>query len=542
MESSKTGPCEAILWELHRSNLVDGAQLDRLAADLFQQNPAAGPDELTARLVEFGYLTAFQAERLLAGKGQELILNNYLLIDVLGQGSMGTVFKAHNTTDGQLYAVKLLPRRSMWNVRLARRLVRALEGFRDPSYAAFVDVGTAGNTHMLAWELAEGEPLSARVQRLGRLLPGIAALYCMHVAQGISLFDKQNVVHGIIKPTNIMIAEGHQARILDFGIGALLSESKEESLVDTMSTANTVTTGLDFRSPETIIEPTLRTAAGDQYSLGCVLYFCLTGQNPFPEGNAVQKMMAHQAQEPTPVRKVAPSTPKRLALVVERMMKKNPDDRFPTPEAVIEALLPLAVSPEMAERLIVSNALPEPVESSAEFFLNQQEMSRLQGKSSAPSNGAEPATPQYSAPAARSDYRPDPVVDYPTRPARPAAPRYTPEPAAPRHAPERAAPRHTPEPAAPRYTPEPAAEPEYAQPVSDYAAAPASDFAPSPYVTKPVSTMPKRRPAAARMRARPRPQAAPTSRLPLLLMGALGFIVGFGVVAAIFWLLLRLRS
>ena len=114
-----------------------------------------------------------------------------------------------------------------------------------------------------------------------------------------------------------MIGPDNQARILDFGIGSLLVENEGESLVDTMSTANTLTSGLDCASPESIMEPTNRTPAGDQYSLGCVLYFCLTGRVPFPEGSAVEKMMAHQTKEPMPITELAPDVPDGLIAIVE---------------------------------------------------------------------------------------------------------------------------------------------------------------------------------------------------------------------------------
>src|SRR5581483_10688819 len=139
---------------------------------------------------------------------------------------------------------------------------------------------------------------------------------------GLALAHQQGLFHGLLKPSNVMIGSDGQVRILDFGIGSLLTENEGESLVDTMSTANTLTSGLDCASPESIMEPTNRTPAGDQYSLGCVLYFCLTGRAPFPEGSAVEKMMAHQTKEPVPVKEFAPDCPDGLAAVVAKLMAK----------------------------------------------------------------------------------------------------------------------------------------------------------------------------------------------------------------------------
>jgi len=109
-----------------------------------------------------------------------------------------------------------------------------------------------------------------------------------------------------------------------------------------MSTANSLTSGLDCASPESILEPSNRTAAGDQYSLGCVLYFCLTGRYPFPEGTAVQKMMAHQTMQPPPIGETSPDAPEPLVELVNRLMQKSPELRFPSWADVLEGLRPFA--------------------------------------------------------------------------------------------------------------------------------------------------------------------------------------------------------
>src|SRR5437764_14454782 len=278
MAITELGACEWFVWDLRRSNLIDRGHLDQLINEFLKKQPTAEPPALAQFLVGQGILSHFQAERLLQGKTQGLVLGPYTLIDALGSGSMGTVYKALSKTDNKWYAVKVLPRRSMWNVRIARRQVRSFEQCKHPSVVPFVDVGTAGGTHYLAWPLVEGVTLDHMVQQQGRLDPSLAALYCHQTAEGLAICHQNHLIHGLLKPSNLMIGDDNQVRILDFGIGTLLAESEGESMVDTMSTANTMTSGLDCASTDSIMDPTNRTPHGDQYSLGCTLYYLLTGQ------------------------------------------------------------------------------------------------------------------------------------------------------------------------------------------------------------------------------------------------------------------------
>ncbi len=345
MVTTELGACEWFVWDLRRSNLIDRGQLDQIIGEFLQTNPRAEPQALADFLVAQGILSQFQADRLLQGKTQGFVLGPFTLMDALGAGSMGTVYKAQSKTDNQWYAVKVLPRRSMWNVRIARRKVRAFEQCRHPTVVPFVDVGTAGGMHYLAWPFVQGEPLDKAIVAQTKLSAGETARIGLQVAEGLDICHQQGLFHGLLKPSNLMLGEGGQVHILDFGIGCLLAETEGESLVDTMSTANSVASGLDCASPESIMDPTNLTPAGDQYSLGCVLYQCLTGQAPFPNGTAAEKMMAHQFQEPTPVQQLSPDVPAELVQVIERLMQKAPENRFASAAEAIEALKPFATSP-----------------------------------------------------------------------------------------------------------------------------------------------------------------------------------------------------
>ena len=342
MLTTDLGACEWFVWDLRRSNLIDRGQLDQVIGEFLNKNPGAEPPALAQYLVSQGILTEFQSERLLQGKTQGFVLGPFTLMDALGSGSMGTVYKAQSKTDRGWYAVKVLPRRSMWNVRIARRKVRSFEQCKHPSVVPFVDVGTSGGMHYLAWPLVEGETLDKIVEREGRLSAEQAALYALQTAEGLEQSHQHDLFHGLLKPSNLMLGGDGQLRILDFGIGCLLAETEGESLVDTMSTANSVNSGLDCASPESIMDPTNLTPIGDQYSLGCVLYYCLAGRYPFPDGTAVEKMMSHQHKQPTPIKELNPEVPDGLVAVVEKLMKKSPSERYAACSELIESLRPFA--------------------------------------------------------------------------------------------------------------------------------------------------------------------------------------------------------
>jgi serine/threonine-protein kinase len=352
MVTTDLGACEWFVWDLRRSNLLDRGQLDQIVGEFLDRNPRSEPPALAQFLVSRGFLTQFQADRLLQGKTQGFVLGPFTLMDALGAGSMGTVYKAKSKNDNQWYAVKVLPRRSMWNVRIARRKIRAFDQCKHPGVVPFVDVGTSGGMHYLAWPFVEGETLDKIMERDRQISPHQAAAVAIGAAEALEACHQQELFHGMLKPSNLMIGParpGSNERpvyVLDFGIGLLLSESEGESLVDTMSTANSVSSGLDCASPESIMDPSNLSPKGDQYSLGCILYYCLTGRYPFPEGAAAEKMLAIQMKQPAPIRELLPSLPEAVAEIVERLMQKSPEGRYANMGEVIEALRSaLAIAP-----------------------------------------------------------------------------------------------------------------------------------------------------------------------------------------------------
>jgi serine/threonine protein kinase len=341
MVTTDLGACEWFVWELRRSNIFEPGPLDQLIRQFLTNSPRREPPALAEFLIHEGVLTQFQAERILQGRTHGLVLGPYVLMDSVGTGSMGTVYKAKNRNDSQWYVVKVLPWRGMWNVRQAKRKLRKFQECAHPAVVPLVDIATSSGTHHLVWTYVTGEALDQIVQREGKLKAAVAASYLVQIAEGLGTVHKKGLFHGLLKPSNILINSAQHVHILDFGIGSIMAQKEGESMVDTMSTANTIMSALDCASPESVVEPTNLTAAGDQYSLGCVLYYCLTGQLPF-EGTAADKLVAHQFKQPKPIQELAADVPRELIAITERLMQKAPEARYSDTSEVIEALRHLA--------------------------------------------------------------------------------------------------------------------------------------------------------------------------------------------------------
>src|SRR5256885_1133522 len=159
MATTELGACEWFVWDLRRSNLIDRGRLDTIVGEFLGRHAGAEPPALAEYLVAQGVLTQFQADRLLQGKTQGFVLGPYTLMDALGAGSRGPVYRPLPKPARGWYAARVRPRRSMGSVRTARRKVRAFEACRHPAVVPFVDVGTSGGMHYLTWPLVEGEPL-----------------------------------------------------------------------------------------------------------------------------------------------------------------------------------------------------------------------------------------------------------------------------------------------------------------------------------------------------------------------------------------------
>lgn len=332
MPATSANPSAAwFVKELTNAHVFEPIQLAPYLSE-FKSTHRSGGDALVLAdfLIKSGLLTRYQADRCLAGAANKLVLGPYFLTEFVGSGSIGEVFQAIGRSDRKRYAVKVLPLRSLWNVRQAKKQLSDFAALPDhPAIVPFVDIDSAAGSHYLAWPYVEGHTLAARVKEKGPATIPAAIQVMMQAAEGLAVCHAHGISHGLINPSNLLIGIDGQIRILDLGVGAILSENiaDDESMFDTLSASNATMGMIDCCAPETLNSPTLRDPASDIYSFGCTFYYLLTGQLPYPDGNVVDKVLAHQTLPPPSARALNPNVPAWIDELIQRLMAKSPDDR-----------------------------------------------------------------------------------------------------------------------------------------------------------------------------------------------------------------------
>jgi len=290
----------------------------------------------------------------------------YRVLELLGSGGMGAVYKAEHRRMERHVALKVMSAGLMTKPAMVERFQREVKAAARLTHANIVtayDADQVGDAHFLVMEFVEGLSLAQHVQQRARLPIAQACDYIRQAALGLQHAFERGMVHRDIKPHNLMLTPGGQVKILDFGLARFVREAAGE----TESPASPATGGeapaagltevgmlmgtADFIAPEQANNPRRADIRADIYSLGCTLFFLLTGRVPFPEGTAMDKLMAHAEKTPMPLRKLRADVPADLARVVEKMMAKDPAQRYQTPAEAARVLAPFTRQPSLLRRL-----------------------------------------------------------------------------------------------------------------------------------------------------------------------------------------------
>ena len=323
------------------SGLLTAEQISACEAEVARGlGPAEGVDPVTwdaavaEALVRHERLTKFQAQQLLAGR-RKLTLGQYIIVDELGHGGMGQVFRARHSLMGRTVAIKVLPRvKSNSDTEAAfQREIRMLARLDHDNLVRALDAGHDGKVYYLVTELVPGLDLRRQVLKHGRLDEQAAASVVAQAARGLAYAHGQGLVHRDVKPANLLVTPDGRVKVLDLGLAGSAVESEGTQLGRIVGT-------MDYMAPEQIRAPDGVGPPADVYALGCTLYFAVTGQVPFPGGSRQEKATRQLSAQPRPVRELAPDISDAFAKVIEGMMRKDPRERVPTAGAVIERLTP----------------------------------------------------------------------------------------------------------------------------------------------------------------------------------------------------------
>jgi serine/threonine protein kinase len=312
-----------------KSGLMVQQDLERARRGL-----APGPAEnaaarLARQLIQQGALTPYQARKILAGATRGFFLGGYRILRPLGEGGMGKVFLAQRDGGGSdRVAIKVLPpKKALEEENALKRFRREMElsrRLRHKNIAQTIDVGNDGDIYFMVMEYIAGDSLYnvVRSEKGGPLSVPDAARFFQKVLDGLHAAHEAGLVHRDIKPSNIMVTPDGEAKILDLGLARATGEESP------LTRQNVVIGTLDYASPEQLGNAASADRRSDLYSIGCTLYFALSGQAPFEGGDIVNKIFKQKMDDPVPLERVARGVPAAFAAIVRKLMAKNPDERY----------------------------------------------------------------------------------------------------------------------------------------------------------------------------------------------------------------------
>jgi serine/threonine protein kinase len=277
-----------------------------------------------------------------------------LIIDSIGQGGMGQVFKAQRGAMGRVVAIKVLPRDKSTPEAIANftREIRALASLDHQKLVAALDAGQDGNVHYLVTEYVPGTDLRKLVRQGGPLGVAAAASIISQVAEGLEYAHAQGIVHRDVSPGNVLVSPDGEAKLSDLGLAGSLEGSSESD-----PRHGKIVGTADFLSPDQIHDPWNPAPAWDIYSLGCTLYYAATGKVPFPGGTTAEKARAHCELRPLDPRRLNSRLSAEFVEVMADMMAKEPSQRIAAAREVQARLAPFVTAEAAGDGVTAAAAM-----------------------------------------------------------------------------------------------------------------------------------------------------------------------------------------
>jgi serine/threonine-protein kinase len=304
-------------------------------------------DTLAARLIAAGKLTLFQAKAVRERRFDELVIGNYHVLDRLGEGGMGTVYKARHRRMKRVVAIKVLSKSAGQTDKFVQRFQREVEAVARLSHPNIVlahDADEAEVGHFLVMEFVDGQDLASTVEK-GGPLPIPQAVECIvQAGRALDYAHQKGIIHRDIKPANLMRDVSGVVKVADLGLARFSGQlDAGQKPASALTQAGTIMGTVDFMSPEQAMGSTDIDHRTDIYSLGCTLHFLLTGRPPYEGPTLMAVLLKHRDAAIPSLRAARPEIPPGLDQVYQRMVAKKPEDRFATMAEAVQALEALAL-------------------------------------------------------------------------------------------------------------------------------------------------------------------------------------------------------
>lgn len=300
--------------------------------------------ELARYLCDIGVLTPFQANSLLKGQGKRLQLDEYIILDKLGEGGMGVVYKARPQSGGEVVALKMLTSFARHLKSSRSKLMHEIDmmkGLSHPNLVRGLGSIEVEGLPVLIMEYVDGENLDRRVKSRGPLSVTEALEYVIQAAGGLEYAHAEGIVHRDVKPHNILVTPAGEAKLLDMGLACMsweLELGMDFSEEVPRPTQGNIVGTLDYLAPELTHPRREGDHRTDIYALGCTLYFLLVGEVPYPGGDFLEKVEAHRKAPLPSLRAARDDVPVPLETVFQKMMAKKPEDRPSSMQQVSQEL------------------------------------------------------------------------------------------------------------------------------------------------------------------------------------------------------------
>ena len=333
---------QKILHEVTQAGLISADQITK-----FDRIVETGVEPLLEKLLAEGHITEYQADKFRQGLTADIAFGDYVVMDKLGQGGMGTVLLARHKRMEREVAIKVLPVTALESEAAVARFyqeVKVAAKLTHPNIVHAYDAGEHHGFHYLVMEYVSGHDLAQVIHRLGPIPATLAVDYILQAVQGLDYAHRKGIVHRDIKPSNLLLDDEGNIKILDMGLARLGGQTIGDSNVSMhLTTTGQVMGTVEYMSPEQAEDTRLADARSDIYSLGCTLYRLITARSPFARDTVVKTILAHRESPiPTLVDDVKGILDDAAAFEVDRIFKrtvaKRPADRYQSTGELMEDL------------------------------------------------------------------------------------------------------------------------------------------------------------------------------------------------------------